>query len=156
MLGGGSLTAIETELLVRVALKQVSFGSVCTLLITDTGIDVAEESCKPALKTGITGAGWTDVGDVILDKLTTWHFCGGSWVVSRGHTRTGSAGLGMSNQEFSLGLPVQRNDVCSDADGELGFIWVVVWSGVVPSCSQRLAAILYWWRRDLVIPGSYL
>ena len=57
MLGGGSLTAIETELLVRVALKQVSFGSVCTLLITDTGIDVAEESCKPVLNAGITGAG---------------------------------------------------------------------------------------------------
>ena len=52
MLGGGS-TAIDTELLVRLALKQVSFGSVCTLLITDTGIDVAEELCKPVLKTGV-------------------------------------------------------------------------------------------------------
>jgi len=56
MFGGGS-TAIQTELLVIVALKQISFGSVCTLLITDTGIDLAEDSCKPVFKTGLTGAG---------------------------------------------------------------------------------------------------
>ena len=56
MFDGGS-TAIQTELLVRVALKQVSFGSVCTLLITDTGIDLTVESCNPVLKTGVTGAG---------------------------------------------------------------------------------------------------
>jgi len=53
---GGRSTAIQTELVVRETLKQVSFESVCTFLITDTGIDLTEEPCNPVLKTGITGA----------------------------------------------------------------------------------------------------
>ena len=47
----------NSEALVRAALKQVAFRSVCTLLITDTGIDLVEEKRKAVCKTGITGAG---------------------------------------------------------------------------------------------------
>lgn len=76
----GCSTVIQSQLLVRDELKKLSFGF-WTLLITDTGIDLAVESCKPGFRTGITGTG-TNVGNVILDKFTTLHFCGGNWMPS--------------------------------------------------------------------------
>lgn len=98
---------------------QFSFGSVWTLLITDTGIDLVLALYKLGFRTGVE----TKFGNAIVDKFTTRHFCGGNWVASWEQSRIGVAGLGMSDQDFSLGVPVGRNEVCPDTDDELVFVW---------------------------------